>query len=190
MQDGLLDWTDVRAHFEHVMYSELALTQTEVATRGGIPQEYVSRVLLNHKDGPKAQTLIRAIQGLGIPLAQFFAGLDAAAASWASSASTPVSSAPMPRDEELSSDAPSASPLPAPSVTEPVRLPIGDGQNAVINQQLLDATVTAAVEAAFDRIFAGLDTLRRGAAGALDRDAPATRAPRPAADSRRRRRAR
>jgi transcriptional regulator with XRE-family HTH domain len=106
MQDGLLDWTDVRAHFEHVMYSELALTQTEVATRGGIPQEYVSRVLLNHKDGPKAQTLIRALQGLGIPLAQFFAELDAAAAaSRAQSASVPAPSAPVPRDEEPATNA-------------------------------------------------------------------------------------
>lgn len=74
-----MEWRDMRDHYEDLFAAAKARgeTQETIAARGGIRQNKISN-LLAMKDGlgPQAETFVRAIKGLDITPAQFFATLD------------------------------------------------------------------------------------------------------------------
>jgi transcriptional regulator with XRE-family HTH domain len=74
-----MDWTDIRTYYAELFAAARAagVTQKEIADRGGLSgQNLISRMLANDKDGPTVETLIKAIEGLGISVAEFFAELE------------------------------------------------------------------------------------------------------------------
>jgi transcriptional regulator with XRE-family HTH domain len=76
----LITWPDIRAHYERQFRAEKVarnLTQQEVAENGGLSRNNaISKLLSNHKLGPSVDTFVRAVQGLGISLSEFFASLE------------------------------------------------------------------------------------------------------------------
>lgn len=70
-------WTAIRAHYAALL-KQSDYTQAEVARRGGLAgQNVISRLLANTRRGPSVETLTRAIAGLGMSTADFFASLEA-----------------------------------------------------------------------------------------------------------------
>jgi hypothetical protein len=76
-----MNWIAIRKHFEELMI-ERQLTQQQVAAAGKIGQSAVSTLLTNTKRGPCVDTFVKAVHGLGMSVATFFATLDAAMPSW------------------------------------------------------------------------------------------------------------
>lgn len=73
-----MEWERVRAHYVRV-FQESGRTQQEVATAAGLEQGVLSKLMANRREGPRAETLLRAIAGLGLLPSMFFAQLDDAA---------------------------------------------------------------------------------------------------------------
>lgn len=74
-----MTWESIRAHYAQ-RFAALGATQETVAKAGALSrQNAISKMLKNHHRGPTVQTFIRAIYGLGITPAAFFADLEAAA---------------------------------------------------------------------------------------------------------------
>jgi transcriptional regulator with XRE-family HTH domain len=74
-----MTWSEIRAHFAalHAEARAAGTTQQAIADRGGIAgQNTVSRLLSNDKLGPSVEIFIRAIEGLGKPVSEFFAELE------------------------------------------------------------------------------------------------------------------
>jgi transcriptional regulator with XRE-family HTH domain len=76
----LITWPDIRAHYERQFRAEKVArnrTQQEVAENGGLSRNNaISKLLSNHRRGPSVDTFVRAVQGLGISLSEFFASLE------------------------------------------------------------------------------------------------------------------
>src|SRR4029077_3717416 len=68
-------WMEIRAHYArlHALARAAGTTQKSVAARGGLAgQNSVSRLLANQNLGPSVEIFVRAVEGLGKPLSQFF----------------------------------------------------------------------------------------------------------------------
>jgi hypothetical protein len=52
------------------------LTQKMVVSQGGPSQSVLSRMINNHNAGPSVDSFVQAVQGLGMPISQFFAELE------------------------------------------------------------------------------------------------------------------
>lgn len=66
---------EIRAHYArlHALARAAGTTQKSVAARGGLAgQNSVSRLLANENLGPSVEIFVRAVEGLGKPLSQFF----------------------------------------------------------------------------------------------------------------------
>jgi transcriptional regulator with XRE-family HTH domain len=66
-----MDWRLVREHYKRLFESS-GRTQTDVARAAGVPQSAIHKLMANTGDGPSVETLLRAVQGLGITLSEFF----------------------------------------------------------------------------------------------------------------------
>jgi transcriptional regulator with XRE-family HTH domain len=74
-----MKWLAIRAHYAalHAQAQAAGLTQKAIAERGGIAgQNSVSRLLSNDHLGPSVEIFVRAIEGLGKPVSQFFLELE------------------------------------------------------------------------------------------------------------------
>lgn len=72
-------WTEIRAHLAalHAQAQSAGVTQKAIAQRGGIAgQNTVSRVLSNENLGPSVEIFVRALEGLGKSVSEFFAELE------------------------------------------------------------------------------------------------------------------
>jgi transcriptional regulator with XRE-family HTH domain len=70
------NWQTLRDHYR-LLLRKSGLTQTEVARRGDLSgQTAISKLLTNTKGGPSVDTFVRAIEGLGISLVEFFSGVE------------------------------------------------------------------------------------------------------------------
>jgi transcriptional regulator with XRE-family HTH domain len=69
-------WTVIRKHYAALLHDS-GLSQQEVARRGGLKRNNgISRLLKNTKRGPSVDTLTKAVDGLGLSLGEFFAGIE------------------------------------------------------------------------------------------------------------------
>jgi transcriptional regulator with XRE-family HTH domain len=72
----MVTWTVIRKHYAALLHDS-GLSQAEVARRGGLKRNNaISRLIVNAKRGPSVATLMKAVDGLGLSLADFFAGLE------------------------------------------------------------------------------------------------------------------
>jgi transcriptional regulator with XRE-family HTH domain len=74
-----MTWREIRAHLAalHAEARAAGATQQAIADRGGIAgQNTVSRVLSNDKLGPSVEIFVRAIEGLGKSVSEFFLELE------------------------------------------------------------------------------------------------------------------
>ena len=72
-----MEWSSIRAFYLHCMRVR-HLTQDQIVARGGISsQSVMSRMINNRRQGPKVEMFVRAVQGLGMGLSEFFAELEA-----------------------------------------------------------------------------------------------------------------
>lgn len=74
-----MTWLEIRAHLaaKHARAQATGVTQQAIAERGGIAgQNTVSRLLSNDKLGPSVEIFVRAIEGLGMSVAEFFSELE------------------------------------------------------------------------------------------------------------------
>jgi DNA-binding phage protein len=73
-------WKDVQAHYRKLFYQgkrERQLTQAAIATAAGLAQPDVSRLMsMEGDDGPQVDTLLRAVEGLGISVSEFFSQIE------------------------------------------------------------------------------------------------------------------
>lgn len=74
-----LTWFQIRDHYA-ALFAQLrqrGTTQEHVAEAGGLSgQNAISKLLTNDKLGPKVETFVKAIQGLGLSVSAFFAMLE------------------------------------------------------------------------------------------------------------------
>lgn len=71
-----MKWDKIRAHYV-VLLNASGRTQEAVARAGRLPgQNAISKLIRTRKRGPSVETFARAVHGLGLTLAAFFAGLD------------------------------------------------------------------------------------------------------------------
>jgi transcriptional regulator with XRE-family HTH domain len=71
-----MTWSEIRAHLA-ALHAAAGTTQKAIADRGGIAgQNTVSRLLSNDKLGPSVEIFVRAIEGLGKPVSEFFIELE------------------------------------------------------------------------------------------------------------------
>ena len=78
-----MDWEQVRAHYERTFRAQKAAgrTQAEIADLGGFrrgrkSQNAISKLMKNSRQGPRVTTLLKAIDGLGMPASVFFAQIE------------------------------------------------------------------------------------------------------------------
>jgi transcriptional regulator with XRE-family HTH domain len=198
-----MTWLEIRAHYIalHARAEAGGLTQKEIAARGGIKgQNSVSRLLANDKLGPSVETFVRAVEGLGMSMAQFFLELahagsagtvaEAPAAGEAPATdrlhrieralealSTSFSSPSSPSSNRFASSGPAAQ---APPGNRDERFTHGDSSlsHGVINHNHIATIdvqrVEAIVKATTESILARLDQVdaRMAALGARDGNVP------------------
>lgn len=73
--DRLTTWGQIRAHYARAL-KQSTRTQVMVAEAGELRQNAVSKMLANSRLGPSVETFVRAVEGLGMPLSEFFASLE------------------------------------------------------------------------------------------------------------------
>jgi transcriptional regulator with XRE-family HTH domain len=75
-----MNWDRIRTHYAQLLAdaqrADPRVTQDSVATAGGLAQNAISKLLANHNLGPSAETLVKAILGLGMTVSEFFAGIE------------------------------------------------------------------------------------------------------------------
>jgi transcriptional regulator with XRE-family HTH domain len=85
---------EIRAYYA-VVYAQAqadGVTQQAIAQRGGIAgQNSVSRLLSNDHLGPSVEIFVRAVEGLGLSLSEFFAEFERSFAAQAEAASSAAS---------------------------------------------------------------------------------------------------
>jgi transcriptional regulator with XRE-family HTH domain len=111
-----MEWKALRAHYERLFQQKRRSgdTQQSIANRGGIRQNDISR-LLSQTDGlgPRVETFTKAIEGLGVPVSQFFAEIEKLQNARLRRANHAVENPPLPIPE-----APHADSVPAGSPTQ------------------------------------------------------------------------
>lgn len=70
-----MDWRLVREHYKRLLTAS-GRTQSDVARAAGLPQSAIHKLMANKGDGPSVETLLRAVQGLGITLSEFFGQVE------------------------------------------------------------------------------------------------------------------
>jgi transcriptional regulator with XRE-family HTH domain len=71
-----MDWPTIRNHYIALLRKS-GDTQTAVARRGGLSgQNAISKLLANNHRGPTLETFAKAVDGLGLSLAEFFASIE------------------------------------------------------------------------------------------------------------------
>ena len=70
-----MDWVAVREHYRR-LFEASGRTQVDVARAAGLSQSAIHKLLVNQGDGPAVETLLRAVQGLGLPLPEFFRQIE------------------------------------------------------------------------------------------------------------------
>jgi transcriptional regulator with XRE-family HTH domain len=71
-----MDWTTIRTQYRALL-RQSGVTQADVARRGGLSgQNAISKLLANTHRGPSVETFIKAVDGLGLSLAEFFAAIE------------------------------------------------------------------------------------------------------------------
>lgn len=71
-----MDWPRIGAFYLHCKRTK-RLTQKMICARGGIrSQSLLSRMINNHGYGPTVEIFVRAVQGLGMDMIQFFTELE------------------------------------------------------------------------------------------------------------------
>jgi transcriptional regulator with XRE-family HTH domain len=101
-----MDWVAIRSAFIRLRGSR---TQQEIAVAGDLYQSDISKLESNDNLGPAVETFVRAVQGLGMPVSDFFRQLETGQPSpMASSDQAPAKEPsgeralpPYPSDEEL-----------------------------------------------------------------------------------------
>lgn len=68
-------WRQIREHYERALHQSTR-NQVMVAEAGELQQSAVSKLLANSRLGPSVETFVRAVEGLGMPLSEFFASLE------------------------------------------------------------------------------------------------------------------
>jgi hypothetical protein len=76
-----MEWDRIRMHYAALLAAaqkrDPTVTQESVAAAGGLArQNAISKLLANNNMGPSVETFVRAVKGLGITPAAFFADLD------------------------------------------------------------------------------------------------------------------
>lgn len=100
-----MDWATIRSAFIRLRG---ARTQQEIADAGQLRQSHISKLESNDNLGPAVGTFVKAVQGLGVSVSDFFRQLEAGDLSiMASSKTPPVEAAdertlpPYPSEPEL-----------------------------------------------------------------------------------------
>jgi|SRR5262245_32124481 len=70
-------WKQVREHYRERMRAAKR-NQKHIAAAGGIQQSSVSKLLHNRHLGPSVEIFLNAVEGLGIPVSEFFRQLERA----------------------------------------------------------------------------------------------------------------
>jgi len=70
----VVDWTAIRSEF---IRQRGTRNQGAIAEAGGLHQSAISKLESNDKLGPAVETFVRAIQGLGVSVSEFFAEIEA-----------------------------------------------------------------------------------------------------------------
>jgi len=80
-----MDWSRIREHYKRELAAakHRGLDQTKIARAGGCKQPDISRLIKNKNKGPAAEILIQAIEGLGLPVSEFFKRVEAGEAAGA-----------------------------------------------------------------------------------------------------------
>src|SRR3954466_14007681 len=71
-----MEWKQIRATYERVFNNAKrgGATQESVAKAGGLRrQNAISKLLMNETLGPQVETFVRAVEGLGMSVSEFFA---------------------------------------------------------------------------------------------------------------------
>jgi transcriptional regulator with XRE-family HTH domain len=68
-------WRQIREHYARAL-QQSTRNQVRVAEAGELQQSAVSKLLANSRLGPSVETFVRAVEGLGMPLSEFFASLE------------------------------------------------------------------------------------------------------------------
>ena len=75
-----MDWVQIREHYRRefdAAKKQRRLTQKQVAEAGGLSgQNVISKLLQNENQGPAAEIVVNAIEGLGLSVSEFFARLE------------------------------------------------------------------------------------------------------------------
>ena len=92
-----LTWAQIRTHYRTLFDAARreGLTQSAIAKAGGLAgQNAISKLLNNHHQGPTAETLVKAIHGLGKDVSTFFAEVEHLSSLGRSHADRPFSTSP------------------------------------------------------------------------------------------------
>ncbi len=71
-----MEWRLVREHYRRLLQAS-GRTQTDVTRAAGLSKSAISKLMANQGDGPTVATLLAAVQGLGMPLSEFFRRVEA-----------------------------------------------------------------------------------------------------------------
>jgi hypothetical protein len=74
-----MDWPGIRAHYERILQASQK-TQVQIGTASGLRQTDISKFLRARPKardlGPHVQTFVKAIEGLGLSVSEFFAQIE------------------------------------------------------------------------------------------------------------------
>jgi len=199
-----MEWETIRTRYALLLAEarRAGVTQKSIAERGHLTgQNAISKLLANKNLGPSVETFVRAVQGLGLEVSEFFATIEREAAS-----SAPPSAAdktPLDRIEDLeralgviaasssSSLPPSTSSSQASGVHPSPETPSGRSHGvatlsgaglvnyiSTVDIHQFEAVVKASFEMLADRLERLTERLERrgGADGVANPGAPAPRA--------------
>jgi len=74
-------WKQIRDHYRELLRLAKRTqnrTQTQVAAAGGTTQSAISKLIHNNNLGPSVEEFVNAVEGLGIPVSEFFRRLEEA----------------------------------------------------------------------------------------------------------------
>lgn len=120
-------------------------TQQDIADAAGIPQSAITKIENNDKLGPTVGTFCRAIVGLGLPVSEFFARLEARDAESAATLRN-VTLRVTPQTDKKSTSIPKGA-LHAASARLPPTSDLRDLVANLVSEQLPDAIASYAVHA-------------------------------------------
>lgn len=76
-----MEWKQIRAHYERAFGAarKRGMTQAKVAKAGGLAGQNAVSKVLHYPDtslGPQVVTLVKAVEGLGLRVSEFFAQIE------------------------------------------------------------------------------------------------------------------